>query len=385
MSEYELKIYEEPPTPHANFKYLTWELDALPDVFMHGLYSRHLNSSNNISRELLFAMFLAFTISPPSHSNTQNPALDVLVDAARRGYEPAQSVVKVAYEFFWLELQADVKEHLTIWLKRAVATGSTAAKSELEKLDLPALRDATTKFRCNGGYNKFYDTESTSWSETWATQHPKPPGIRFGYSHIHRLATFGTLPELLDYFDKNEACEIDAMTHNRETPLYLACARGSWEIAAELLRRGACPSIKCTIFEISCMHWVFAFDEKFQAEAIIELGCRRAGLNAATSQEIPFLHYPFVLPAGTPLHWAIATSSHTAVQALVEQGADVLIRNGSDPYIYDNRVRILNTFGGPNQEPYSFSEIGTQGLSPLDLAAMQHDPFIFELLAIIES
>lgn len=72
--------------------------------------------------------------------------------------------------------------------------------------------------------------------------------------------------------------------------------------------------------------------------------------------------------------------SHTAIKAFVEQGADLLIRDGSDPYTYDERIRALNRFGSQNLQAHSVSETVTQGLSPLDLAASQHDPFIFELL-----
>jgi ankyrin repeat protein len=128
------------------------------------------------------------------------------------------------------------------------------------------------------------------------------------------------------------------------------------------------------------MHWIFAFNEGSQNDVVSELIGHGADLNAKTSHEVPFLHYPFRLPSGTPLHWAVATFSHSAVKILVEHGADVLIRDGSDPYIYDDRVRILNKFEGLNQEAYSFSETGTEGLSSLELAAMHHDPFRFEAL-----
>lgn len=49
-------------------------------------------------------------------------------------------------------------------------------------------------------------------------------------------------------------------------------------------------------------------------------------------------------------------------------------------YAFDHRVRWLNKFDDPDNQPYSIAEIPTQGLTPLDLAAMQHDPFIFDVL-----
>jgi ankyrin repeat protein len=379
-SNYASEEQEVMPDSHATFKYLSWELDALPHTFIQGLYSRLLDSSSNIPGDMLFAMFLAFTLPPPNTMYSPSRALDVLTVAARLGYEPAQSVVPIAYKCFGLEPQLQVNELITEWLQSAVATGSTLAKPELEKLDLPALCVAVSEFKNKGGYNRFYCTIGPSFSDRSPPRNRSARGINSQYSHIHWLAIYETLPALLDYFNTHNELEVDALTNNHETPLYLACARGSWEVAAELLRHSACPSIRCTTFEISCMHWVFAFDEEFQAEAVNKLKCGGADLNPLTSQEVPFLHYPFLLPAGTPLHWAVATLSHTAVRALVKHGAHLLIRDGSDPYLYDGRVRRLTRYEGPNMEAYQISEFKTEGLSPLDLAAMQHDPFIFELL-----
>jgi ankyrin repeat protein len=375
-----LEEYEVMPDSHPNFGYFTWEVDALPNVFVKGLYSRLLDSSSDLPVHMLFAMFLAFTLPPPNPFYSESQALHVLNVAAELGYEPAQSAVPAVYRFFGLEPRLQLNELIVAWLKSAVATGSTLARRELEKLDLPALSVAAGQFKNSGGYNRFYCTINPYFCDTAASRSEGTYGSNLGYSHLHRLAVYDTLPALLDYFNTSDKYELDGITENRETALYLACARGSWEVAAELLRRGACPSMKCTAFEISCLHWVFAFDEEFQAEAVVELKCRGADLNQFTSQEVPFLHYPFLLPAGTPLHWAVATSSHTAVRALVKHGAQLLIRDGSDPYVYDGRLRRLVRYGGPNMEAHRTSELKTQGLSPLDLAAIQHDPFIFELL-----
>ncbi len=380
--EYPFSTRGRKPSRHAKSKRISWELNPLPDVFIDGLHSQFLNDSSKLPGDVLFALFLVFTASQPSRLNTEGRALDVLVAAARSGYEPAQGIVPAAHKFFQLEPQQQIKEHITEWLKSAVSSGSTLAIPELGKLDLPTLYDAISDFKINGGYNRFYCAIDPSFNNTGALQNQRTHGSNFRYSHLHWLATYGNLSALLDYFNTNTGYEIDDMTENQETPLYLACARGSWEVAAEFMRRGACPLVRCTSFEISCMHWVFAFDQRFQAEAVIELKGRGADLNARTSTEVPFFHYPFVLPAGTPLHWAVATSSHKTVQVLVAQGADLLIRDGSDPYVYDGRVRILNDPTELNKEKVPSSKTGTKGLSPLDLAAMQHDPFIFELLIL---
>ncbi|ERF73239.1 hypothetical protein EPUS_08790 [Endocarpon pusillum Z07020] len=378
--EYKFSTYGRMPSRHAKSKRISWELNPVPDMFIDGLHLQFLNDLSNLPGDILFALFLAFTASQPSDQNTEDRALNILVAAARSGYEPAQGIIPAAHKFFQLEPQQHIKELITEWLKSAVGSGSTLAIPELEKLDPPTLYDAISDFRINGGYNRFYCAIDPSFNNSVAPQNKPTQRSSFRYSRLHWLATYGNLSALLDYFNTNRGYGIDDMTDNQETPLYLACARGSWEIAAELMRRGACASVRCTSFEISCMHWVFAFGEMFQAEAVIQLKGRGADLNARTSTEVPFFHYPFVLPAGTPLHWAVATSSHKTIQVLVTQGADLLIRDGSDPYVYDGRVRILNDPKELIKEEGPPLKTETKGLSPLDLAAMQHDPFIFELL-----
>ncbi|KAF1941276.1 hypothetical protein EJ02DRAFT_492792 [Clathrospora elynae] len=97
--------------------------------------------------------------------------------------------------------------------------------------------------------------------------------------------------------------------------------------------------------------------------------------------EVPFPHDPFVLPAGAPLHWAVATSSHCVISALVGAGANSQLRNGSDPYIYDERIRLLYAVGGPDAEGCTFVEPGCLGLSALDVVALHRDLFVLGILS----
>lgn len=62
-------------------------------------------------------------------------------------------------------------------------------------------------------------------------------------------------------------------------------------------------------------------------------------------------HYPFTLPQGSALHWAVLMQCHSAIKALIENGADPRLRNGSDPYAYDDRIRPFHTFRYPDREP----------------------------------
>lgn len=197
---------------------------------------------------------------------------------------------------------------------------------------------------------------------------------------LYSIVSKGTVGELRSFLKDFPKTNMDEKTLNAETALYLSCARGSWDMALELLNHGAKAYGGCTQFQMTCLHWVFALDPPVQSTAVARLVQGGADIDAVTPRPVPFIHYPFSLPAGTPLHWAIATGSYTAIQALLDNEAKVTLRDGSDPYRYDERVRMLNSFGETLNDVYSFSEVGTQGPSPLDCAAMNFDPYIFEYL-----
>lgn len=71
---------------------------------------------------------------------------------------------------------------------------------------------------------------------------------------------------------------------------------------------------------------------------------------------------------------------HDAIANLLEVGVDLLVRDGSYPYILDWRVKTMDSLGGAHLQAYSTPTGKEQGLSALDYAAMNHDPFMFEHL-----
>ncbi|KAI8629967.1 ankyrin repeat-containing domain protein [Xylariaceae sp. FL1651] len=169
-------------------------------------------------------------------------------------------------------------------------------------------------------------------------------------------------PRLIS-LSSHENYDIEERTACNETPLYLACAGGEMDIATELISRGASASVTCTEFGISCLHWVFTHIEPFLSSAIVKLKEAEADIDAIAVEPVPFPHYPFILPAGTALDWAIATSSHTATRVLIEQGASLNIRNGSDPYRYDRR-----------HDPFVFETLHLLGIH-VDINAVDEEGF----------
>ncbi|KAI0182216.1 hypothetical protein EV127DRAFT_517951 [Xylaria flabelliformis] len=360
----------------------SWEIPALSDEFAQGLCFGTPETIVNTDPIILFGAFLTQTIQVIDFPGNEAETVQLLIaaasqDSSARGCLPARAVVPAVLEYFGLQPDPEIAYVLRDWLMDAVASGATIAKRYLDDLDPSAGAPSMENFRRLGGYNSWY---STVQRKSTISLSATPRTTELGYTQLHWLAAFGTPTELSEYLKTEVRGDINEMTDGGETPLYLACARGSWNIALDLMEYGASPSHRCTSFGITCMHWIFCFPEQFQElflKKILDLG---ATLWAVASHPMPFPHYPFILPAGTALHWAIVTSSHSAIKVLLQHGASLTTTDLSDPYVFDDRFRVLRTFGGPNHELYSYSETITRGLSPLDYAVVEQDPFIFELI-----
>ncbi|KFA50124.1 hypothetical protein S40293_06361, partial [Stachybotrys chartarum IBT 40293] len=310
-----------------------------------------------------FELFLEMTSQEgqPDVCKRAYTPLDALVAAARQEIAPAQAALIDAFSFYGKAMPRDVEDGITQHLANAVATGSTLAKRHLGDRAPSVLDESLEKFRSAGGYASFYRTKLL-----------KDP--------LLSLASSGSLEDLKQYLGSNPGVDLNKLSTDGETPLFLACARGSWDMAEEPMNRGAIATTPCTNIGVTCLHWAFAFQDSDQEKAISRLLDSGLDINAKSSKSLPCLHYPFQLPAGTPLHWAVVTHRHGSIQTLIDLGADANIKDGSDPYRHDHRVRILARFNTLDDDADSFSEVGTQGLSPLDYAAADYDSHIFKFL-----
>ena len=355
---------------HYNGPYYSWEAPAVGQVFIRHFYSRMSSKPKSMDADMLFGMFLGATAWP---HELVNSGLDVLLLAADRGSIAARGVVGTVAISYGATLDRQSQARLREWRATSAATGSLLTKRELAVSDRDTLAECEKLFQARGGYATLYGSFNTPQQHQPIAQEQK-------YSHLHWLANYGTPMALKSYLEEEKGFEIDVKTDTGETAVYFACARGSWEALQLLLSYEMDCLIMCTRWSISCLHWAFAFEENRQAQVVSYLVDAGARLHAMTTDPTPFPHYTFILPPGTPLHWSVATGSHTVTEALYHHGADVPARDGYHIYIYDDRVRILNKFGGPNMEAYSVPKGRIEGLFALDYAAMSRDPFIFELL-----
>lgn len=361
--------------PFRKSKHEDWEPDPFSKYYVDDLLTCIQKGDEGFSRETYFDIFLHLASRLRDPTIPDATVLNLLVKAASLGARNAQSMVSLMHHYYGIELPESLRQNHMQWLKRAVSDGSLLGKWDLQHLNHREFSESIEKFRSQGGYNWNYFRNHRKIRDTMSGK----SGVS-GWTKLHQLAACGTVDEVREYVKQGAKDDIDTLTSNGETALYLASARGCWEISKELLLSGADPAKPCTRYGITCLHWLFCFDEEIQDEAVIQFISHGADIDATAQSEMPFLHYPFVLPAGTPLHWAVITSSRTAIRALFDHGADVLVRDGSDPYVFDARVRYLNKFGGPNEQAYSLPEIKTMGLSSLDLSVMQRDPYLFRLV-----
>jgi ankyrin repeat protein len=343
---------------------------------LEGLYRRFTNSqraSQAIPAESLLTTALHFTLKQLDEvEQPQHIVRELLAVSANKGnYVACALAAKLS------QVSDDNGDDMELmgWLKTAVSTGCLNSRVDLFRLNHKVANEALRSFQHRGGYNMYY------WSQKTTPDMPIISNPQ-GTEEFHRLAAFGTPESLSLYLANHPGVDINAISERQETALYLACTRGSWEHMATLLGKGADPSIACTASRITCLHWVMTFDTTVLELAVRRLVQKGADVNAQipSNLETPFPHYPFVLPAGTPLHWAVTTSRHCAVKALVGAGANPVLRNNSDPYMYDDRIRHLNAVGGPDGEGCTFPKSDCFGLSSLDIAAIHRDPFLFRLL-----
>lgn len=348
-------------------KPLPFEPPSMPGHLSDALLLLPLHRAELMNPDILFCLFLTLVTSPVHQAKTAYTALDLIRVAAKRGSLASQALIPGVLAFHGHDVVSlDREPCLREFLMAGVASGSVSVKKYLRRLDSPALAEALEDFRYNGGYGKFY--------------YRAPECGRLPY-----LATNDTAEELKEFLALARpplGIDMEERTPDGETALYLACARGAWDMAVQLLDEGADASASCTEFGITPLHWLFAFEEPLQPAAAARMIQSGGEINALALCPLPFLHYPFTLPTGTPLHWAVATASHETIKILLQLGADPTCRDGSDPYKFDGRVRPILQFGGIHQDGYSIPSGPTRGLSSLDTAARDHSPYIFELLLV---
>ena len=234
-----------------------------------------------------------------------------------------------------------------IWLRKAISTGSLSAMEDMMRVCIEYLPEAKQSFRRSGGYNDiFLATQKGSEITPGELLELHPESISRicdsidtpdlildsqGNCLLHYAAVYGKSSVIKYLVSERGAC-VNAQDHQGQTPIYKACLSGDKATVLSLFQLHADVQIVSKTFDISCLHWLFNFDTnaiRDVAKLLIVDG--KADINARiktvtvekAKEQIPFQHFPFHWPFGTPLHWAIAARSQVAADVLLEFGADI--------------------------------------------------------------
>ncbi|KAL9122885.1 MAG: hypothetical protein Q9187_000556 [Circinaria calcarea] len=208
-----------------------------------------------------------------------------------------------------------------VWLLEAAASGSFTALWQLREMSHSLEEQAWGAFRKCGGFNGSISPIGIS---------PRPSTVQGSTAvmQLHEAAIYGTVADILRLANPFSIDEVDC---EGQTALYKAARAGNFETLKVLVELNADASITTAVAHISCLHWLFMFDEG-SIEAVVQmLQSRSAYLSARTRnarqgtywQHILFEHFPFHWPIGSPFHWACFTRSLPAMEALLQAGVDV--------------------------------------------------------------
>lgn len=292
--------------------------------------------------ETLFGMAIRLTVSRTP--GFEKKILVYMGAAAKRSFSPAQAIIKRLYEAHGLSLATIADDQLMeSWLFNAVSTGSLIAEEDLADLNPDLLQKAKASFRETGGHNGGFSnltTPQTLFSnldvDTARNLCDEKGNVEFlvdleGNRLLHMAAMFDK-HDVIKYLVEERGATINCQNDRGETPLYNACLAGHRSTVEVLITLSADASIISKPYGLSPLHWLFNFEKQHIphiAHLLISKGKAKVNATIASEkvgnyeQQIPFEHFPFYWPFGTPLHWAAFARSVTAIDALLSFGADI--------------------------------------------------------------
>lgn len=233
------------------------------------------------------------------------------------------------------------------WLRRAVSTGSLTAEEDLRSTHPQECQQIKQEFRAFGGYNS--KIVSTNRLFHCICEHPWKVNIHRaeelcdklgiadtvldneGNTLLHYAAIYG-LCDVVSLLITKKMASVDITNHGGETPLYKACLSGNTSMVKTLVTLGAVSAPTAQSRGITCLHWLFNFEDDqiheiaglLASNTNFNVDARISPLSIANVQRfIAAEHFPFHWPLGTAMHWAVASRSRTAIDALLGLQADI--------------------------------------------------------------
>jgi ankyrin repeat protein len=308
-------------------------LDPSALVQLEAQFSDSERASEVFTNDVLFGMAVSKLVTRGNHH--RECAAKYFHAAAKRSSLPAKAILKrvrdaVKSNENSLTPDADLNQ----WLFEAASTGSFIAMEDLRQENPRLAQEARHEFLRLGGFNE----NISPTVRDHVIRLGQDPDIVYNFDHavdnygngpLHYAASYG-LASLIERF-VNSGASINQRNHQGETALYKACLAANFECVEILIKLGADASLVTTHFGISCLHWLFNFDEASIKDTarLLVLGGATVGLltqhvkDAKVTRQIKSEHFPFHWPQGAPIHWASFARSPIAIDVLLDIGASV--------------------------------------------------------------
>ena len=292
----------------------------------------------NFSHATLFAM--ALSVLDQGNIDCHARAAGYLLAAARCSHIPAQAMMHRYLQAIPSSSVEVSDGEINKWLFNGARTGSLIAIEDLRKIDPVQADQASAEFTRDGGYNqnmsyinlgpfqKLLDfPQSTCPSELLDSKLDNA-----GNRPLHYAAVFGNTAILSTLL--RQGAQVNCRNDKGETALYKACLAGNSSVVPILAEFQADARIRTFDYGISCLHWLFNFEESKQPEIsqlLVDMGAdvasRSEGIQSIHEHpgtvSLPCSHFPFRWPLGTPLHWATFARRPSTCDILLSLGSKI--------------------------------------------------------------
>jgi ankyrin repeat protein len=275
-------------------------------------------------------------------------AIDQLLLSGRLGYEDSQkeafgTISAVKHEMSRLE-----RDDVIQWLTQAAIYGDMACLQELQALDQDRYQAVTTseahrKAMCERSGFIFDDDfiESNDVGDVPGliaaildSGEPIDSDIGGGLTWLHYAVFSGSLELATKLVDEFKV-PLDTRNSKGQTPLWIACLSGNYEMSVLLLSRGADAGIESNSGN-NPLHHVVAFEDKHVETMARMLQAHGADIDGRNAVGM------------TPLHYAVRGSGNleeeAAVAALLQLGGDPLIKDDEDETPLEAAIHTLRPF-----------------------------------------
>ncbi|KIM82919.1 hypothetical protein PILCRDRAFT_88233 [Piloderma croceum F 1598] len=252
-------------------------------------------------------------------------ALKSILEAARKDYLPAQAILHVWYAAHSQAVDIDEETQLD-WLYNACLWGSVYAGPVLQQKSPSDYENVCKEFHMRGGYNQyFYGNEwpshinSKEFLEGLQSKTYQPDAGHMA-DLLQSAAIYGDAA-LAQFILESGEVDVNLCNQYGESLLVLCCKGGHTDLLHVLIDARVNAKSRDNTMGLlrmeSALHWVVAFDDSDQKDAVSLLISAGAEVTADISWKHPLIDLPGKFPLGTAFHYATFCNSPSWVRELL--------------------------------------------------------------------